>query len=129
MATRRALAVETGLLQIQSEIMSEPSPQPTADVLFDLWLGRSKPSAQPQADCDEDRASDFSETANNVGAARPAQNANNDIARCFLRLANVDNGAFERLSRYETALCRQVGQTLLMLEVCSPAGSNGAWPL
>jgi hypothetical protein len=35
---------------------------------------------------------------------------NTEIGRCFLRLANLDSGAFDRLSRYETALWRQVGQ-------------------
>jgi hypothetical protein len=38
-----------------------------------------------------------------------------DIARRFLHLAKSDDGAFERLSRYETALWRQVGQTLFLL--------------
>ena len=27
-----------------------------------------------------------------------------DIARCFLRVADIDNGLFERLGRYEAAL-------------------------
>lgn len=39
-----------------------------------------------------------------------------EIARCFLRLANIDNGAFERLGRYQTALWRQVCQILLTLD-------------
>jgi hypothetical protein len=38
------------------------------------------------------------------------------IGRCFLRLANLDSGAFERLTRYETALWRQVGQILFTLD-------------
>ena len=42
------------------------------------------------------------------------------IARCFLRLANLDNGAFERANRHETALWRQVGQVLLTLEFLRP---------
>jgi hypothetical protein len=33
-----------------------------------------------------------------------------------LRLANLDNGAFERLGRYEGALWRQVRQTIFTLE-------------
>jgi hypothetical protein len=47
--------------------------------------------------------------------------ANAEVGRCFLRLANLDNGAFERLSRYETALStfswRQVGQLLITLDM------------
>jgi hypothetical protein len=36
-----------------------------------------------------------------------------DLACCFLRLTNVDNGAFERLARYNAALWKQTAQTLL----------------
>jgi hypothetical protein len=39
-----------------------------------------------------------------------------DVAWHFLRVANLDNGVFERLGRYETALWRQVRQTLFTLD-------------
>ena len=39
-----------------------------------------------------------------------------EFARCFLGLADLDKGAFERLGRYETALCRQVRQTIFTLQ-------------
>jgi hypothetical protein len=38
------------------------------------------------------------------------------LTYCFLRLANLDNGVFERLGRYEAALWRQVVQTLFALQ-------------
>jgi hypothetical protein len=39
-----------------------------------------------------------------------------DPAACsFLRLADLPNFALDRLSRYEAALCRQVGQLLFAL--------------
>jgi hypothetical protein len=38
-----------------------------------------------------------------------------ELARLFLQLAD-DHGVFERLGRYETALWRQVRQTLFTLE-------------
>jgi hypothetical protein len=38
-----------------------------------------------------------------------------DLARCFLRLANLPNFALDRLSRYEATLWRQAGQILLAL--------------
>ncbi len=41
---------------------------------------------------------------------------NQMIARCFLRVARLEDGVFDRLSRYEAALWRQVGQTLFRLE-------------
>ena len=43
--------------------------------------------------------------------------SNTEIGRCFLRLAKLDNGAFDRLSRYETALWRQLGQVLFTLDL------------
>jgi hypothetical protein len=38
-----------------------------------------------------------------------------DLTCCFLRLANVDNGAFERLGRYNAAFWKQTAQTLILL--------------
>ena len=42
---------------------------------------------------------------------------NAEIACSFQRLANVDNGAFDRLSRYEIALWRQVDRILSILKI------------
>ena len=39
-----------------------------------------------------------------------------ELARCFLRLANLPNFALDRLSRYEATLWRQVGQVLFALD-------------
>jgi hypothetical protein len=37
------------------------------------------------------------------------------LTHCFLRLGNLDSGAFERLGRYNAALWKQTAQTLLLL--------------
>ena len=37
------------------------------------------------------------------------------LTYCFLQLANLDNGAFKRLNRYEAALWRQAVQTMVAL--------------
>ena len=39
-----------------------------------------------------------------------------ELAHCFLRLADLDNGIFERLGRYEAAIWRQVRQTIFTLQ-------------
>jgi hypothetical protein len=39
-----------------------------------------------------------------------------DLTYCFLRLSNVDNGAFDRLGRYNAALWKQTAQTLFLLQ-------------
>jgi hypothetical protein len=40
-----------------------------------------------------------------------------EFARCFLRLVNLPNFAFDRLSRYEATLWRQAGRVLIALDV------------
>jgi hypothetical protein len=47
------------------------------------------------------------------------------LAVCFQRIANFDNGAFERLGRYESALARQVVQTLFLLQVARGSRNSG----
>ena len=39
-----------------------------------------------------------------------------DLARCFLRLANLPSYPLDRLSRYEAVLWRQAGQILFALD-------------
>ena len=43
-------------------------------------------------------------------------NPQRQLTYCFQRLANLDNGVFERLGRYESALWRQMLQTLFALQ-------------
>ena len=38
-----------------------------------------------------------------------------ELTHCFLRLGNLDSGAFERLGRYNAALWKQTAQTMLLL--------------
>jgi hypothetical protein len=38
-----------------------------------------------------------------------------ELTYCFLRLENLDGGAFERLGRYNAALWKQTAQTLFLL--------------
>jgi hypothetical protein len=37
------------------------------------------------------------------------------LTYCFVRLGNLDGGAFERLGRYNAALWKQTAQTLFLL--------------
>jgi hypothetical protein len=50
-------------------------------------------------------------------SVEPAVDPTADLARCFLRLANLPNYALDRLSRYEATLWRQAGQILFALDV------------
>jgi hypothetical protein len=126
---RRATAIETGLLQIQSEILRESrqargtQTQPhdrSVDMIF--RFGGGPASIRPHPEWDNRRADYEPPRQQNheddLGcAAGSLHSTNAKIGRCFLRLANLDNGAFDRLSRYETALWRQVGQVLITLDM------------
>ena len=130
---RRATAIETDLLRIQAEILREraqaaqqgedtepPPPNPLYRALRAVIpprLGRrftngraGEPDGAADAAQDEGNelsAMDFSAD----GSVDPSRT----LTYCFLRLANLDNGAFKRLNRYESALWRQAVQTMFVL--------------
>jgi hypothetical protein len=70
-------------------------------------------SAQTLGKLNENFACQSDEAAHAV-AEDPA-GAARDLTWSFLRLAHVDNGAFDRLSRYEAVIWRQIVQTLFVL--------------
>jgi hypothetical protein len=91
---RRVTSVETGLLQLQYEesITPDPDPDPALPKL-------------PGEVC---------EVIEIFQSGRDS--SGRELARCFLRLADLNNGIFERLGRYEAALWRQVRQTIFTLQ-------------
>jgi len=50
---------------------------------------------------------------------RRASDAPQEMAYCFLQATRIQFGAFETLTRYETALWRQAAQLLFMLQSSS----------
>ena len=114
---RRATAIETGLLQIQAEIQrnlkQEERPLPAAIARFangaspdGAWINHQDDVDVPQLGGDE-----------YDGDNKRPGDINRIVARCFLRLANLNHGAFKRLNRYEIALWRQVSRLLITLNV------------
>jgi hypothetical protein len=105
---RRATAIETGLFSIQADILHERRqraaiPSDTiARTVQQLLI-----SAQANADGE---ASDRGD-----GQAVTARSNGTNSAQCFLRLANLNKDAFERIGRYEAMLWRQVAQTVFLL--------------
>jgi len=114
---RRATAMETGLFEIQAEhlsgfrqaLQSNPAPRELVHAMFrraDLVSFDSDPASLG--------------AANDTGAVpNPGPKSVDpaaDLARCFLRLANLPNCALDRLSRYEAALSRQASQILFALD-------------
>jgi hypothetical protein len=112
---RRAVIVESGLLNMQAETFQNPYTRSTSEYdadrlsIFRKFLHSSeleKPMSKHQ------RAK---ENTKIDAAGAQANQTNTNIARSFLRLTNIDNQIVERLGRYETTLWRQTAQTLLLL--------------
>ena len=96
---RRIIAIETDLFRIQAEILRERRNEM-------LTMPDTHPNQAPEVLtlAESDR----------LGCNAPASSPR-ELTYCFLRLGNLDGGAFERLGRYNTALWKQTAQTLLLL--------------
>ena len=96
---RRIIAIETDLFAIQAEILRGRRNDATT-------IHRSLP----------DRALEVLTLAeaDSLRSNGPASSPR-ELTHCFLRLGNLDGGAFERLGRYNAALWKQTTQTLLLL--------------
>jgi hypothetical protein len=96
---RRIIAIETDLFAIQAEILHGRRRE--AATAHGLFTNQTQ-SAVMRGEDDRLSCSD------------PPLSAR-ELTYCFLRLGNLDNGAFERLGRYNAALWKQAAQTLLLL--------------
>jgi len=132
---RRATGIETDLLRIQAEILREraqtpaqnecaepPPPNPLYRALRAVipprWARRSNGSPD-EIQAVADGADQTGDEANTISAidylAENTADPTRTLTYCFLRLTNLDNGAFKRLNRYEVALWRQAVQTMFIL--------------
>jgi hypothetical protein len=96
---RRIIVIETDLFQIQAEILRDRRNTMTA-------VHSELPDRAPEVldPAEDDR----------LCCSGPASSPR-ELTYCFLRLRNLDSGAFERLGRYNAALWKQIAQTLLLL--------------
>jgi hypothetical protein len=109
---RRSTVIETALLHLAGRMISSRLPETKT-------LG-----ATGEVQAHDARASASDSTVH----CPDGENA--VMARRFLRLAKFDNGALERLNRYETALWRQATQLLVALNFLRrPQRLQGAFPL
>ncbi len=109
---RRAVAIESGLLNIQAEILQKRRhPKAPARKALDVFY-TVIPSLSPAAQSNTDQQRES-----------PNEIAHSGIARSFLRLASIDSGVFDRLGRYEMSLWRQTVQIVLLLNSVS-RGAN-----
>jgi hypothetical protein len=108
---RRASTIETGLFEIQADHLTELRRErrvtpDTQQILYAMF-------GQP---CSVDAGTSHWPTTSDPKSTGLASNHTVDFARCFLRLANLPNFAFDRLARYEATLWRQAGQILFALD-------------
>jgi hypothetical protein len=111
---RRAVAIESGLFQIQGQIIRDrrltnkhDNPDDPLKVFYDLLRQHSRDQA---SDVTKESVDGLSKERA-AGAIDPAE-----IAVCFLRLDNHNEGMLDLVGRYETRLWRQLAQTILVIE-------------
>jgi hypothetical protein len=115
---RRATTIETGLFDIQADNLSGlRDPRQIRPGSRDLF-GRVDSGSSDPDPASHDGAYETGDVPDLVRkSAKTANNSATELARCFLRLANLPNYALDRLSRYEATLWRQAGQILFALDV------------
>jgi hypothetical protein len=117
---RRATAIETDLMRIQAEILRDRR----QGRLPDRSTNRASPilEAAPVNDAYGNENNNEPWRADRFSASLPAPepvNSARQLSLCFQRLANLDNGIFETLGRYESTIARQVLKTLYLLRSIS----------
>jgi len=114
---RRSTIMETGLFEIQADHLRafrqarqlHPNPRNIVHAMFG-------PTDPIDADNDRELHGLTNNTDTRPSSAPEPFDPAADLARCFLRLANLPNYALDRLSRYEAILWRQAGQILFALD-------------
>jgi hypothetical protein len=129
---RRAAAIENGLLQIQCDILHErrmrgqaETPTDRLELIAKLLTGTPR-TTENANNCPDGHTTNGVHKAPVADPLRLDRQRHFDLARCFLRLTNLDNGLFERLGRYETRLWRLVGQTVIAIEMRKTAEAPAA---
>jgi hypothetical protein len=116
---RRAVAIETGLFDIQAQILRDhrslnahDDPADPLKVFYDLLR---QPTRKPVA---------AAESSEDSGADQPPRRQDTqsptigpvEMAVCFLRLENFNPAKLDLIGRYETRLWRQLAQTILLID-------------
>jgi hypothetical protein len=121
---RRATTMETGLFDIQADCLREfrqgRKAQPESqEIIYTRFQQVESVDAGPDKASDGITNGTLARSRSRPDIVDPAV----DLARCFLRLANLPSYPLDRLSRYEAILWRQAGQILFALDAlgrCKP---------
>jgi hypothetical protein len=106
---RRATTMETGLFDIQADYLREfrqdrPAQPKSQEIIF-ARFGRAD-SVDVNADPDRISHGITNGTQARSSSGSKSLDPATDLARCFLRLANLPSYPLDRLSRYEAILWR-----------------------
>jgi hypothetical protein len=107
---RRSTSIETGLFQIQGELMRNRNACPARRRNVPLPDWYDELDAAPTSDSYSIGPLDRAKTS------QEPPDSSQTLASCFLQVSRLGYGAFDLLSRYETALWRQAAQILFMLQ-------------
>ena len=129
---RRSASIETGLFQVSTEIVAdgERTAEPENERLAGAGAHPETPISSAASDQNVNQQTPlahWSKLERSGAALQGDTDVLSSLARRFLHLADVDKGAFDRLGRYETALWRQVCQTVFMLELLRRQGLDMKW--
>lgn len=118
---RRAIAIETGLFQLQAENLSDAEQNlkynPLRREIFYANFNRSEADGVKEEPTFGGMDSAKAAPDSNLRSIKPEFIATATYARCYLRLSCRPDFALDRLSRYEVMLWRQVDRILLALDV------------
>ena len=109
---RRATTIETGLFDIQADHLNglrQPRQvRPASREVVYALFGRADSVSSDRDPASHGSAYETEDVPGSIRkSAKTAVNPTTELARCFLRLANLPNYALDRLSRYEATLWRQ----------------------
>jgi hypothetical protein len=122
---RRATSIETDLLRIQAEILRDRRDQTRSQSQPEWPQGMPLRVIETAIPLRHQSADGWNESDPPGAGLQPARSfpispsrdiAPRDLAHCFQRLANLGDGVFDRLGRYETGLWRQMVQMHFLLK-------------
>jgi hypothetical protein len=108
---RRATSIETGLFQIQADLMQNRT------------AGRRRRARLPEWYDELDVAATVERNSNDLDEkemmSADRADAPETLAYCFMQVSRIQFASFDLLNRYETALWRQAAQIIFMLQSVS----------
>ena len=119
---RRATTMETGLFEIQADhlggLRQPRQVHPASREVVYALFGRADSGSFDRDPASHGITNETEDVPSSMPkSVEPTVDPTAELARCFLRLANLPNYALDRLSRYEATLWRQAGQILFALDV------------